>query len=113
MGTLEALLATLGLNKASLITGALGAALAAYKADASPVAKVVNFIAGFCFAAYGAGLVVLYFNMSDTPTVLGGLGFALGYLGMAIMDAAMLAAGSLKSIDWKAVLEKALAKAGL
>lgn len=113
MSALEALLLSLGLNKASLLTGAIGAAVAAAKAEGNPLSRAINFVAGFCFAAWGSGLAVSLFKLPDSPTFFGALGFALGYLGMAVLDAAMIAAGSLKSLDWKAVMERALAKVGL
>ena len=113
MGTIEALLAALGLNKASLLTGALGALIAALKAEGGAVSRVINFTAGFFFAAWGSGIAVSIFSLPESPTFFGALGFALGYLGMAIMDAAMLAANSLKTIDWKALIERVLSKVGL
>lgn len=113
MGSIEALLAMLGLNKASILTGAVGAAIAAVKSDGGAVSRVVNFTAGFFFAAWGSGIAVSIFSLPESPTFFGAFGFALGYLGMAIMDAAMLAANSFKAIDWKSVIEKALSKVGL
>lgn len=113
MGAFETLLAALGLNKASFIAGGIGAALAAMKAEGTPISRVVNFTAGFFFAAWGTGFAVNIFKFGDSPTFYGAIGFFLGYLGMAIMDAATIAVASLKQIEWKLVIEKAMAKVGL
>jgi len=113
MTAIEAFLAAIGLNKASFITGAMGALLAALKAEGSPMSRVINFTIGFFFAAWGTGFAVHVFSLQDSPTFYGAIGFFLGYLGMSIMDAAIIAVSAFKTVEWKSVIEKALAKVGL
>ncbi len=113
MSGFETFLAGLGLNKVSAIAGGLGAGIAALKSDASRTTKGLNFIAGFCCAAWGSTVTIRAFELPNEPAYIGAIGFALGYLGMSVMEAAVVAATALKSIDWKAVIQKALGKVGL
>ena len=113
MSPLEMFLASIGLNKVSALTGFLGSFVAALKGDANPLVRVLNFIAGFCFAAWGSTVAVALFRLPSDPPFIGAFGFALGFVGMAILDAMLVAASQLKAIDWKSVFLKALAKVGL
>lgn len=106
--SIEAWLTSMGISQASAVTGAVGAAAAAIRGEGGVVQRVVSFAVGFCVAAWGAGVVVSVFNLPNTPTFQGALGFTLGYLGMSIADAAMAAAAALKAIDWAALLAAAL-----
>ena len=101
--SIEAFLAGIGLNKVSVITGALGAALAAAQGSSrSVVTRVLNFIGGFCCAAWGTGAAVDYFQIADgSAAIYGALGFALGYFGMTLVDALQVALGALRDLDWK------------
>lgn len=105
MTFIEAILAALGLNKASLFTGAVGAGVAALSGDSKTLLqRVLNFTVGFFVAAWGAGLVIAWFKLPETGTFYGSLGFVLGYLGMSIMDALTAAAAALKTVDFKALI---------
>lgn len=103
--SIEAFLAGLGLNKVSIITGTLGAALAAAQGkDRAMIARVINFIGGFCCAAWGTGAIGEYFQVaSGSAAVYGALGFALGFFGMSLFDALQIALKSLRDLDWKEV----------
>lgn len=113
MQWLETMLTGLGLNRVAVIAGLLGAMVAASKSEGSPTVKVMNFVVGFCFAAWGSSVAVTLFDLPTAPPFYGALGFALGYLGMAVMEAVMVAVNAWKSVDWKMVIERALAKVGL
>lgn len=111
---IDAALALLGLNKASAITGGVGALVAAMRGDSRPWwQRVINFTVGFFTAAYGAGIMISVFGLPDTPTFHGALGFTLGYLGMAIMDALLLAAEAVKKLDFKTLIEAFLKRIGI
>ena len=100
------MLESLGISKASAVAGALGAALAALQGkDRSRTERVINFIAGFGVSCYLPGLVIAWFGLKESPAFYGGLGFFLGYFGMALTDASMQAAKNLKELDWKAIME--------
>lgn len=111
MQLLDSLFAVLGLSKASVVTGGIGAAAAAFNGDKRPwYVRVINFTVGFMVAAWGASIVVTVFHLPDTPTFNGALGFVLGYLGMTLMDAVMVAAVSLKTIGWSEIISSWLTK---
>lgn len=103
---LDTILTTLGLTKAGVITGAVGAALAALRNDNSSWwQRILNFTIGFFLAAWGAGVAANVFGLPDTPTFHGALGFTIGYLGKTIADAATEAISALKTIDVKGIIE--------
>lgn len=111
---IDQLLTVFGLTKASVVTGAIGAFVAAVRGDPRPWwVRVLNFTVGLFVAAYGAGVVLTLFSLPDTPTFQGALGFTLGYLGMAIMEAAMVAMDAVKRLDFKALIESALKRVGI
>lgn len=109
---IEAWMSALGLSKASVLTGAVGSAVAALRGDGTPAQRALSFTVGFCVAAWGSGAVIVGFGLTDTPTFHGALGFTLGYLGMSIADAAMVAVGTLKALDWRGLIEGWIKKGG-
>lgn len=102
---LDTILAALGLNKASVLTGTVGAGVAAMRGQGTACQRLSYFLVGFCIAAWGAGVAVAAFDLPDTPTFQGALGFTFGYLGMAVAEAAMSAAEALNSIDFKQLIK--------
>lgn len=113
MAWIETLLAALGINKVSVIFGAIGAALHAVRGkDRHPFERVVAFLTGFALAAVGPGFIITRFGLAPDPSYYGALGFVLGYFGMSIMDAAGDAIGALKQVRWKEIVETRLGRKG-
>lgn len=100
------MLESLGLSKAGIAGGAIGAAISALQGNnRTRTERVLNFLAGFGIASYVPSLIISYFALKETPSIYGGLGFFLGFFGMAIFDALMQAAKNLKDLNWKEILE--------
>ena len=81
----------------SIISGLVGAALAAIRGQKSWPERVIGFAVGFCIALWGTAPVIEFFNLK-TATYAGGIGFALGYFGMALADGIL-------SSDWAAIIK--------
>ena len=105
---IESFLSALGLTKASLIAGAIGAAAAAMRGDGvRKGVRVFNFTVGFFVAAWGSGVAISLFGVADTPTFHGAFGFTLGYLGMTLTDKVV---ETVQSLDLKAIINSWLGR---
>ena len=97
--------AALGLSKVSVLTGFLGSALAAFRAKLNKVETIVYFMIGFCVALWGAPALILWFKLPNDPSLIGALGFVLGFWAMYMMDA-------IRSVEWKRIIEGWLSRGG-
>jgi hypothetical protein len=105
VGYIEALLASLGISKASALAGAVGATLAALRAKGiTALQRWILFTVGFFCAVYVPKLVIAWFNLPNDPSFHAGVGFVLGYFGPSILDAGQDALDKVKGIDWKDVV---------
>jgi len=102
---MEDLLAAFGLSKVSVLTGFLGSALAAFRAKLNKIETVAYFLVGFCVALWGAPAIVHWFKLPEDPSMIGALGFALGFWGMFMLDA-------IRSVEWKKIIEGWLSRGG-
>lgn len=79
----------------------IGSALASIRGDKkSRLERIVGFLGGFCIAAFMTAPVIDYFHLT-AGTYNGGVGFALGYFGMALADGVL-------SSDWADIIKSRL-----
>lgn len=79
--------------------GLVGAALASLRGDKQWVERMLGFAVGWCFAIWGTAPLIDFFGLTaKATTYAGGIGFALGYFGMAVADGIL-------SSDWAAIVK--------
>ena len=99
---LDSIAAALGVKKAALIAGFIGAALsAAMGPKRTRIERTFTFLCGFGFAIYLTAPLIQFFKL-EAGAYEGGIGFVLGLFGMTISDAIYK---FIKETNWSDILK--------